>query len=108
MAETMTDDNKPPVLDKSYSFTRAEQKQWEAPLPDKDKPVDPNTPKCIVCGRALMASHQENKCLRQEVTRLRGEIETLAKTKDEEIATLRNLVRLERAGRELPARPERP
>lgn len=99
----MGDDTKQRVLDKAYSLTRAEQKQWEAPPPDAEKPVDPNTPKCFVCGRALMASHREGRCMRAEILRLRA----VVAEREAEISTLKNVSRLDRSGLPLVPRTEK-
>ena len=74
---------------KKHIVTQAESASWVAPLPDDKKPVEHTTKKCIVCGKPLLASHQEERCLRAEVIRLRAEV-----------ARLTTMLRLERAGRE--------
>ncbi len=45
--------------------------RWVAPLPDDQKPVDPNTPLCLGCGRYHGSVNAELRCLRAHLQRAR-------------------------------------
>jgi hypothetical protein len=45
--------------------------RWIPPLPDAQKPVDPNSPKCLGCGRYHGSVGVEMNCLRRALVEVR-------------------------------------
>lgn len=51
--------------------TQVNDERWVPPLPDAQKPVDPDTPKCHGCGRYHGSAGVELSCLRKAIAELR-------------------------------------
>ena len=83
----MSSDHRKPIV------TEAESRLWVAPLPDDKKPIAKNTKLCVYCGSYHGSENRAFRCLEDGVKALRAEL-----------ATLKNVSRLERAGKE----PEKP
>jgi hypothetical protein len=60
------------VLVNPYPVTnQVSDERWVPPLPDDQKPVDPNSPKCLGCGRYHGSIGIEMNCLRAALLQAR-------------------------------------
>lgn len=51
--------------------TQVNDERWVPPLPDKQKPIDPDTPKCYGCGSYHGSTNVELACMRRTIAELR-------------------------------------
>lgn len=75
--------------------------RWVPPLPDAQKPVDPNSPKCHGCGRYHSIQQVEVFCLRHALAQVRDQLRVARSVETVKAGLL--LLRLRREVAELDA-----